>query len=159
MNPTIGNIMLRVKCAVYNAFTDGESGMSCVSKHTEQAITEAQAAVEQALGPGEPVVLVQAYRTSAAYDIGYEHGKNSHVGCGRCSDITKPCDLGGCVAEPQPQREWVGLTDDQRTALIDARNEAMQWALKGRIPESGAFAGIAQNLDFLCDQIAGKPKD
>jgi hypothetical protein len=57
---------------------------------------------------------------------------------------------------PQPQRECVSLTEEQRSALIDARNEAMQWASKGRIPECGAFGGIAQNLDWLCDQLADK---
>jgi hypothetical protein len=54
---------------------------------------------------------------------------------------------------PQPQ-QWVSLTDEQSKALSDARNEAMTWAVKGRIPECGAFAGIAQNLDWLCDQFA-----
>jgi len=54
------------------------------------------------------------------------------------------------------QREWVGLTQDQRKALLDARNDAMEWAAKGRIPECGAFAGIAQNLDWLCDQLLEK---
>jgi hypothetical protein len=50
------------------------------------------------------------------------------------------------------RHEWVGLTDEQSEVLNDARNEAMLWSLKGRIPECGVFAGIAQNLDWLCDQ-------
>jgi hypothetical protein len=149
MNPTIGNIMLRVKCAVYNAFTDGESGMSCVSKHTEQAITEAQAAVEQALTPGEPTAWLESPYGSIRMNPNMRMDFPPQSLKWRITLYLTP---------PQPH-QWVGLTDDQRTALIDARNEAMQWALKGRIPESGAFAGIAQNLDFLCNQIAGSPKD
>jgi hypothetical protein len=54
------------------------------------------------------------------------------------------------------QRQWVGLTDEEYKALVDARNEAMLWAIKGRIPECGAFAGIAQNLDYLCEQLSIK---
>jgi hypothetical protein len=48
------------------------------------------------------------------------------------------------------------LTDEQRDALIDARQEAMLWTLRGRIPECGVFAGIAQNLDWLCGQLVGE---
>jgi hypothetical protein len=50
------------------------------------------------------------------------------------------------------------LTDEEYKALVDARNEAMQWAIKGRIPECGAFAGIAQNLDYLCEQLSMEAK-
>ena len=33
--------------------------------------------------------------------------------------------------------------------LIRARNTAMQWVLRGRIPECGKFGDIAQDLDWL----------
>jgi len=60
--------------------------------------------------------------------------------------------------QSEAQRQWVGLTEAQREALVDARNEAMHWAMKGRIPECAAFCGIAQNLDWLCDQFAIEAK-
>lgn len=52
--------------------------------------------------------------------------------------------------------EWMGLKEEQRKALLDARNEAMEWSARGRIPECSAFAGIAQNLDWVCDQLKEK---
>jgi hypothetical protein len=56
------------------------------------------------------------------------------------------------AAPPAAQRK--PLTDEEYKALVDARNEAMLWAIKGRIPECGAFAGIAQDLDYLCEQLS-----
>lgn len=45
------------------------------------------------------------------------------------------------------------LTDEHKAILKECRNQAMLWTLKARIPESGAFAGIAQDLDYLCGQL------
>ena len=45
------------------------------------------------------------------------------------------------------------LSDDVRRALIDARNLAMTNTVKARIPECGDFGAIAQDLDFICDQL------
>jgi hypothetical protein len=70
------------------------------------------------------------------------------------------CQRPACVAvreavqrEP-PAAQRQPLTDEEYKALVDARNEAMQWTIKGRVPECGAFAGIAQNLDYLCEQLS-----
>jgi hypothetical protein len=61
----------------------------------------------------------------------------------KCASYTTP-----------PAAQQKPLTDEEYKALVDARNEAMLWAIKGRIPECGAFAGIAQNLDYLCEQLS-----
>ena len=45
------------------------------------------------------------------------------------------------------------LSDDVRRALIDARNLAMTNTVKARTPECGDFGAIAQDLDFICDQL------
>ena len=51
-----------------------------------------------------------------------------------------------------PQRK--PLTDEQKAVLKECRNEAMKWTSQARIPECGAFGGIAQDLDWLCGQLA-----
>lgn len=45
------------------------------------------------------------------------------------------------------------LSDDQQRALLDARDIAMRFTLQARIPECGEFAAIAQNLDWLCNEL------
>ena len=37
----------------------------------------------------------------------------------------------------------------QLSVLSDARDTAMQWCINGRVPECGAFAQIAQDLDAM----------
>ena len=46
------------------------------------------------------------------------------------------------------------LTDEQKAVLRECRTQAMTWTSKARIPECGAFGGIAQDLDWLCSQLA-----
>ena len=46
------------------------------------------------------------------------------------------------------------LTDEQKAILKECRNQAMKWALQARVPECAGFAGIAQDLDWLCNQLA-----
>lgn len=46
------------------------------------------------------------------------------------------------------------LTDEQKAVLQEARLTAMKWAGDARIPEAGAFGGIAQDLDWLCWQLS-----
>ncbi len=58
--------------------------------------------------PEESAVLMRAYRTSDAYEIGYKDGQKSRDGCGRCHDNSKPCDIGGCVAPQQPAPQPCG---------------------------------------------------
>lgn len=45
------------------------------------------------------------------------------------------------------------LSDDQRRALLDSRDTAMRFTWQARIPECGEFAAIAQNLDWLCNDL------
>lgn len=40
-----------------------------------------------------------------------------------------------------------------RKVLAECRDIAMEWTLRGRIPECGKFGEIAQDLDYLCDQL------
>ncbi len=49
----------------------------------------------------------------------------------------------------------MNLTPEQKRALVDARNTAMLWTAKARIPECGEFGKIAQDLDWLLDQLGG----
>lgn len=58
--------------------------------------------------------------------------------------------LAAAPVQAQPAKP---LTPEQSKALTDARNEAMFWMAQGRIPECGPFGHIAQNLDWLCDQL------
>ena len=44
------------------------------------------------------------------------------------------------------KREWVLVP---RELLEEARNIAMEWTLKGRVPECGQFGQIAQDLDAM----------
>lgn len=57
------------------------------------------------------------------------------------------------VAAPQPAQP---LTDEHEAILKECRNQAMRWTLEARIPEAGAFGGIAQDLDYLCAQLGAK---
>jgi len=54
--------------------------------------------------------------------------------------------------EQPPQRK--PLTDEEKAVLRECREQAMKWTVQGRIPECGAFGEIAQDLDWLCDQLA-----
>lgn len=57
------------------------------------------------------------------------------------------------------RREHPTLTPDQQRAIIDSRNRSMDWCVRGRIPESGEFAQIAQSLDWLCSSLGITPDD
>ena len=109
MNPIVENIMLRVKCAAYNAFADAESGMSCMSEQTEQAIAEAQAAIERAIGQGEVV--------------GYWDGEFSKDGVATFYEVPQACRLGQKYPKlplydtSNPQREWVELTNEDKLTI------------------------------------------
>lgn len=48
------------------------------------------------------------------------------------------------------------LTDEHKAILNECRNQAMRWTLVARIPECGIFGGIAQDLDYLCEQLGVK---
>jgi hypothetical protein len=54
------------------------------------------------------------------------------------------------------ETDLLPLTDEQKAILKECRNEAMRWTLVARIPEAGAFSGIAQDLDYLCAQLGVK---
>ena len=47
-------------------------------------------------------------------------------------------------------------SDEHKEILRECRNRAMRWTVKARIPEVGVFSGIAQDLDYLCEQIGVK---
>jgi len=40
-----------------------------------------------------------------------------------------------------------------RRVLAECRDIAMEWALRGRIPECGKFGEIAQDLDAVCAEL------
>ena len=46
------------------------------------------------------------------------------------------------------------MSDEQLAVLIECRYQAMKLTVTARIPEAGAFGEIAQDLDWLCDQLA-----
>ena len=56
------------------------------------------------------------------------------------------------IDELEAQRK--PLTDEQKAVLRECRDQAMKWTAQGRIPECGAFGAIAQDLDWLFDQLA-----
>lgn len=45
------------------------------------------------------------------------------------------------------------LSDEMKTALLDAKAVAMKNTIAARIPECGDFGGIAQNLAYVCEQL------
>lgn len=51
---------------------------------------------------------------------------------------------------PQPAQT---LSDEHKAILRECSNQAMLWTLKARIPEAGAFGEIAQDLDYICEQL------
>lgn len=48
------------------------------------------------------------------------------------------------------------LSDEIKAALLDAKAIAMKNTIAARIPESGDFGGIAQNLAYVCEQLGIK---
>ena len=56
----------------------------------------------------------------------------------------------------QPQAGAVPLTDEQIKTLMQAHRTAMLMTCKARVPECGAFAAIAQDLDWLCESFGIK---
>lgn len=48
------------------------------------------------------------------------------------------------------------LSDDIKRALIESTNLAMKNTVKARVPECGDFGSIAQNLGFICNELATK---
>lgn len=46
------------------------------------------------------------------------------------------------------------LSATQMRALQDARTTAMHWTAKARVPECGEFGRIAQDLDWLVNELA-----
>lgn len=47
----------------------------------------------------------------------------------------------------------ISLTDEHKDVLKGCRNVAIEWSMRGRIPECGKFSQIAQDLDYLCNQL------
>lgn len=45
------------------------------------------------------------------------------------------------------------LSDEYKAILKECRDKAMDWTVCGRIPECGMFSQIAQDLDYLCEQL------
>ena len=51
------------------------------------------------------------------------------------------------------QPETIRLADEQKAILKECRDRAMEWTMRARIPECGVFSMIAQDLDYLCEQL------
>ena len=69
--------------------------------------------------------------------------------------VDTPCAECNCApAAPQPAQQ--PLTDEHKAILKECRNQAMKWTVEARIPEAGAFGGIAQDLDYLCGRLEVK---
>jgi hypothetical protein len=47
---------------------------------------------------------------------------------------------------------------DLHAALVRCRNTAMEQAIEARVPECGYFAEMAQDLDWICNQLYGTNK-
>ena len=54
---------------------------------------------------------------------------------------------------------YAKITPEIRRCLIEARRLAMENTLKARIPECGDFGAIAQDLDFICNEIGVKDEE
>ena len=51
------------------------------------------------------------------------------------------------------------LSATQMRALQDARTTAMHWTAKARVPECGEFGRIAQDLDWLVNELAAPQQE
>lgn len=49
--------------------------------------------------------------------------------------------------------KYAKLTPDIQRALIESRDLAMRNTMAARIPECGDFGAIAQNLDFIVNEL------
>lgn len=83
--------------------------------------------------------------------------------------INVGAELGRAVREGRATIQWSekfdgpdlpdGLDDDEAIAAITrARDTAMEWTAKGRIPECGEFGTIAQDLDAVLFIIEARTK-
>ena len=66
-------------------------------------------------------------------------------------EVLRPLVYGDTSQKPAKREP---LTDEQKAVLRECLYQAMKWAAQGRIPECGAFGGIAQDLDWLCNQLS-----
>jgi hypothetical protein len=48
------------------------------------------------------------------------------------------------------------MTNEQLEVLFRCRDEAMIYSILAQLPECGVFAGIAQDLDWLCSQMSSE---
>ena len=74
---------------------------------------------------------------------------------GRAALAAQAQEAAPAAPQPAPPAQQP-LTDEQKAILKECRDQAMRWTLKARIPELGAFGGIAQDLDYLCGQLGIK---
>src|SRR5690606_29592381 len=76
---------------------------------------------------------------------------HSYRGLGACRSAIRPA-IFHYAARRAKGREMSDRTDwvlVPRELLEEARNIAMEWTLKGRVPECGPFGQIAQDLDAM----------
>lgn len=52
-----------------------------------------------------------------------------------------------------PRPPSLGKPTEIKSALLDAKAVAMKNTIAARIPECGQFGGIAQNLQYVCEQL------
>jgi hypothetical protein len=109
------------------AWNDGKSGVARASERTVAAFDALRAAIEQAMGPGKAVGVVDQIGTPFGPKLSPRLLKAVPVGT----------DL---YTAPQPQREWVGLDDaDLANCDTEEYEAARYWEAKLReknAPES-----------------------
>lgn len=77
-----------------------------------------------------------------------------HPACKQCQRYKQLLEfIGSC-----PERNSEGFKTEEFTkeiieALLDAKSIAMKNVFAARIPECGDFGGIAQNLQYVCEQL------
>jgi hypothetical protein len=120
--------------------------------------------------PADPAIItpamIPAFRTSLAYDVGFKDGQKQ--GCGRCNDMTKPCDISGgnCAAysaDPDKASEpesWEvismrHLADGLRARGDDLSTDAASWLEKFSKGGIAKASGSAPDVETVARKLFG----
>lgn len=91
----------------------------------------------------EPVKVPEGYVLIA------EKYLEEMIGSEQMDQLRQSCRFPVSKHKPSTQ----SLTDEYKAILKECRDKAMDWTVCGRIPECGMFSQIAQDLDYLCEQL------
>ncbi|AMD43448.1 hypothetical protein ZC03_071 [Pseudomonas phage ZC03] len=94
-------------------------------------------------------VLAKPMRVPKGYVLVAENCLEELIGSDLMDQLRQSCRFPTSKHIPSTQT----LSDEYKDILKECRNKAMYWTMYGRIPECGVFSQIAQDLDYLCDQL------